>query len=109
MRSVKQLTMYLWDDSRLTASGNRQVIGALGKLLFRRRGDPGATATAGIGPPGRIGGTRGSGESKRGTATPCTSRAGRLRDQPGGSAAPCVATGQGAGLSLAWGPRGDDR
>ena len=109
MRSMKQLTMYLWDDSGLTASGNHQVIAALEKLLFPAVRRPGATATAGIGPPGQIGGTGGSGEGMRGTATLCTSRAGRLRGQPGGSAAPCVATGQGAGLSLAWGPRGDDR
>jgi hypothetical protein len=34
MRSMKQLTMYLWDDSGLTASGNHQVIAALEKLLF---------------------------------------------------------------------------
>jgi hypothetical protein len=31
MRSMKQLTMYLWDDSGLTASGNHQVIAALEK------------------------------------------------------------------------------
>ena len=43
MRSMKQLTMYLWDDSGLTASGNHQVIAALEKLLFQRRGDPGPT------------------------------------------------------------------
>ena len=109
MRSVKQLTVYRWEDSGLIACGSHQVIAALEKLLFQPRGDPGATATAGIGPPGRIGGACGSGETMRGTATLCTSRAGRLRDQPGGPAAPCVATGQGAGLSLAWGPHGDDR
>jgi hypothetical protein len=34
VRSVKQLTMYLWDGSGLTASGNHQVIAALEKLLF---------------------------------------------------------------------------
>lgn len=31
---MKQLTMYLWDGSGLTASGNHQVIAALEKLLF---------------------------------------------------------------------------
>ena len=41
---MKQLTMYLWDDSGLTASGN-QVIAALEKLLFQWRGDPGPTRT----------------------------------------------------------------
>jgi hypothetical protein len=70
MRSVKQLAMYLWDDSGLTASGNHQVIAALEKLLLQRRGDPGVAATAGIGPPGRVGGTRGSGESVRGDSYP---------------------------------------
>ena len=42
---MKQLTMYLWDDSGLTASGNHQVIAALEKLLFQRRGDPGPSTT----------------------------------------------------------------
>ena len=73
MRSVKQLTMSLWEDSGLIASGNHQVIAAFEKLLFLRRGDPGPTrdrwhrATR----PDRR--RRGSGESLR-DSDPCTSR-----------------------------------
>jgi hypothetical protein len=81
MRPVKRLTMYLW-DVRPTASGSHQAIAALEKLLFQRRVDRGRPATAGIGPPGRIGGAGGSGESLPGTATLCTSGAGGLRGHP---------------------------
>jgi hypothetical protein len=92
MRSVKQLAMYLWDDSGLTASGNHQVIAALEKLLLQRRGDPGWPQPLASGDPAGSAAQRVAAKACAGTATLCTSRAGRLRDQPGGSAAPCVAT-----------------
>jgi hypothetical protein len=56
MRSVKQLTMYLWEDSGLTVSGNHQVIAALESLCSSGAATRGRPATAGVGPPGRIGG-----------------------------------------------------
>ena len=37
---MKQLTTYLWDDSRMTASGKHQVIAVLEQLLSQWRDGP---------------------------------------------------------------------
>lgn len=40
MRSVKQLTTHLWDDSRMTAPGKHQVIAVLEQLMSDWRDGP---------------------------------------------------------------------